>query len=232
MKISVIIPAYNEEKSIIETLKSVQNYFIGKNFSYEIIIVNDGSTDKTANLIATLPEVKIFHFSSNLGKGAAVKKGMVEADGDLKIFMDADNSTNIKELDYFLPKISEGYQVIIASRAVKGSQVKPQVWFKALAGKIGNKLIQLLAVPGIKDTQCGFKLFTKEASEVFKKQTLNRWGFDFEILFLARRRNFKILEMPIRWVNNPGSRVKGSDYFKTLVELIKIRLNDLQRKYD
>ena len=232
MKISVIIPAYNEEENIVSTIKSVIDYFLNKGLIYEIIVVDDGSTDKTASLISAMPEIKLFQFSKNRGKGAAVRQGMRIADGDLKLFMDADNSTKISELDHFLPKINSGYDVIIASRSLKESQIKPQVWFKVLAGKIGNKLIRLMAVPGVLDTQCGFKLFTKEAATLFAKQTINCWGFDFEILFLAKRNNFKILEMPITWINNPGSRVKGSDYFKTFIELIKIRLNDLQRKYD
>ena len=232
MLISVIIPAYNEEKNIVETVKSVEDYFTGKDLSYEIIVVDDGSTDKTVSLINAMPQVRFFKFSKNFGKGAAVKQGMREAVGELKLFMDADNSTKISELDNFLPKIRQGYSVVIASRALKESQVKPQAWFKVLAGKIGNKLIRLLVVPGVRDTQCGFKLFTKEAAGLFSKQTINRWGFDFEILFLAKRNHFKILEMPIIWVNRSDSRVKTWDYFKTFIELIKIRLNDLQRKYD
>ena len=232
MLISVIIPTYNEEKNIVETVKSVEDYFAGKDLSYEIIIIDDGSTDKTDFLVKAMPRVRFFKFLKNFGKGAAVKQGMREAVGDLKLFMDADNSTKISELDNFLPKIRQGYSVVIASRALKESQVKPQVWFKVLAGKIGNKLIQLLVIPGVRDTQCGFKLFTKEAAALFAKQTIDRWGFDFEILFLAKREQFKILEMPIVWINHSDSRVKTWDYFKTFIELIKIRLNDLQRKYD
>ena len=182
MLLSVIVPAYNEEEMIVGTLTKIRAFLEAKSWAGEIIVVDDGSTDKTAVLAATLPEVKLIKQPRNLGKGSAVKRGMLEARGDLRLFMDADNSTDISELGNFLPYVNQGYQIVIASRALPESRVIPQVWRKALAGKIGNRLIRLLAVPGVKDTQCGFKLFTKEAAGLFSKQTLNVFNFDVEIL--------------------------------------------------
>ena len=234
MMLSVIVPAYNEQVCILSTLEKIFHYLKQKKIDHEVIVVDDGSSDKTNEIVRNIDNsrLKLLENVSNLGKGAAVKRGMLAAQGDLLLFMDADYSTSIDELDDFLPKIDLGFDIIIGSRALKDSKIEvSQLWSKVLAGKLSNKIIQLLATPGLKDTQCGFKLFTKRCLPIFKKQTLNGWGFDFEILFIARKMKFKIFEHPINWINNPFSKVKTIDYFNTLIELFKIRINDLKKTY-
>lgn len=234
MKLSVIIPAYNEEKSIISTLEKIISYLKNQDYDYEVIVINDGSNDKTGELVEGKqhPNLKLLHHLKNLGKGAAIKTGVKEASGDLILFMDADYSTSIEEVEKFLPKAGE-YDVIIGSRALKNSKITvKQPFIKELLGKIGNKLIQIAAVPGVKDTQCGFKLFSQRALAIFDKQTINGWGFDIELLFLARKYNLKILELPVTWENSQSSKVEFFDYFKTLMELFKIKLNNLRNLYE
>ena len=235
MKLSVVVPAYNEEECILSTLRKIFQYLQQKGMEYEVIVVDDGSTDNTKKLVMSVDNarLRLLENQTNLGKGAAVKKGMLKAQGDLLLFLDADYSTSINELDRFLPKIEEGYDIVIGSRGLKTSKIEvSQSKMKVLKGRLGNQLIQLLAVSGIKDTQCGFKLFTKKCLPIFKKQTLNKWGFDFELLFIARKLNLKIFEHPISWANNPFSKVKTIDYFVTLLDLIKIRINDIKKIYD
>jgi dolichyl-phosphate beta-glucosyltransferase len=235
MYLSVIVPVYNEAAVIKETLRKIDNYLKSKNWLSEIIVVNDGSSDGSLTEINQfkLGNLKVISFKENQGKGAAVKAGLLAAGGELLLFLDADYSTAIDELDNFLPAIDEGYDIVIGSRAVAGAKIiVAQPKTKEWLGRLGNKLIQWLALPGIKDTQCGFKLFTKRFQPYFKKQTIKRWSFDFELLFIARKYNFRILEMPVNWTNDPFSKVKLWDYPKTFFGLIKIRLNNLRRIYD
>ncbi|MBU1131450.1 glycosyltransferase family 2 protein [Patescibacteria group bacterium] len=235
MFLSVIVPVYNEVLHIRETLSKISNYLKNKEWNSEIIVVNDGSNDNSLTEIeqANIENLHVISFAKNLGKGAAVKAGMLAAQGEWLLFIDADYSTAIEELDQFWPRLQEGRDIIIGSRGLKESKVViPQSKFKVCLGKAGNKLIQLLAVPSVKDSQCGFKLFNKKCLPLFQKQTLSRWGFDFEILFLARQEKFKILELPVTWENRPASRVKLLDYPKTFLELIKIRINYLRGIYE
>lgn len=215
----------------MSTLKSVLAYFFTKRIEHEIIVVDDGSFDQTSVLLEGFPSVKKISFLNNQGKGAAVKKGVSEATGDFILFMDADNSTKIAELDRFLKITEDGHDIVIGSRALSGSSVLPQPWLKKIAGKLGNKAIQLLLLPGIKDTQCGFKLFTKKTLRIFNQQTLSGFGFDFEILWLAKKSGYTVAEAPVEWINHPRSTVKTSDYFKTLRDLLKVRFNNLKGKY-
>lgn len=237
MFLSIVIPAYNESQVIQDTINKINKYLKIKELldTSEIIVVNDGSVDDTLEIInkSAASNLKIINLKKNLGKGAAVKMGVLAAKGDMILFMDADFSTPIEELDNFLPKLSNGYDIIIGSRGLRNSKILvSQSNFKVMCGRLGNKLIQLLAVPGIKDTQCGFKLFTKKCLPIFKKQTLSGWGFDFELLFLANYLNFKILELPVVWANRRKSRVKFFDYFKTLIELATIRINYYKGIYE
>ncbi len=233
MKLSIIIPAYNEEKRIISSLNKIYNYLNKKQIDYEVVIVNDGSRDNTVDVIKKIKNNKttIINNKINKGKGHAVKTGMLNAKGDLLLFTDSDLSTPIEELDKLMRYI-DNYDIVIGSRSLQASDVKKkQAFYKVWLGRLGNKAIQLLAVPGIKDTQCGFKLYKRKCLNIFKKQTINRWGFDFEILFLARKLGYKIKEVPVVWVNAEGSKVKALDYPKTFLELLKIRWNDLCGKY-
>ncbi|MBI2674778.1 MAG: glycosyltransferase family 2 protein [Candidatus Yanofskybacteria bacterium] len=238
MFLSVIIPAYNEEKNIEKTVRSIFNYLKPKNIEYEIIVVTDGSNDKTNeivhSLISEIPTLQLLDYTMNHGKGYAVKQGMSKASGDLRLFIDADNSTPINHLEIFLPYINDGFSVIIGSIAVAGHKVaagSEPAW-RRVFGKLGNLFIQIIAVPGIYDTQRGFKLFTAEAAEkIFPKLTIERWGFDVEALALARKFGFKIKEVPVDWKNAPESHVGLKAYFQVLIETVKIRWNLISGRY-
>lgn len=238
MYLSVIIPAYNEERRIGSTLKSIDEYLRRQNYDYEIIVVNDGSRDGTAQLVMNLKSeirgLRLLDNKENVGKGRVVKQGMLEAVGELRLFTDADNSTSISHLDVFMPKISEGYGVVIGSIGVAGHKVatgSEPVW-RRIAGKMGNLFIQIVAVPGIQDTQRGFKLFTAEAVlDIFPRLTIARWGFDVEVLALARKFKYKIKELPVDWKNDPNSKVGLWAYFQVLMETVKIRINLLTGVY-
>ena len=237
MYLSVIIPAYNEEKRIIQTLKSIQTYFNDKSYDYEIIVVNDGSRDDTLSVVEGLKleirNLKIIAYKSNKGKGCAVRLGMLSAGGDIKLFMDADNSTTIDNLDKMISYLNEDYDIVIASIGIKGSKsIGHEPFYRRFLGKAGNLFIQLVAVPGIKDTQRGFKVFTSiSAQDIFSKAKENGWGFDIEVLALARKLGYKIKEVPIVWNNHSESRVNIWAYPKTLLETIKIKLNLLLDNY-
>jgi len=227
--LSVVIPAYNEANRLPATLIDVNQYLSGQKFSYEIIVVNDGSTDNTAEIVKQfLPKtrnLKLIDKKINSGKGAAVRIGMLAAKGDLCLFMDADNSTAISEIEKLLPYFSNDFDVVFGSRAIKGAQMNPpQVFYKRFAGAMGNFFIQLMLLKGIWDTQCGFKCFSREAAQkIFSIAKIDRWGFDAEILALARALNYKIKEAPIYWMNHPQSHVGWSSYFQVLMEVVKIR---------
>lgn len=235
--LSVIVPAYNEANRLPKTLLDMDKYLSQAGFSYEIIVVNDGSKDHTAEIVTRMQDfVKNLHLidnEANQGKGAVVAQGMLAAKGTIRLFSDADNSTSIDQVEKFFPYFKEGYDVVIGSRYVKDSELPvKQPFYRQLPGRIGNILIRLLAVPGIKDTQCGFKAFTEEAAmKIFPQLTIKRWGFDIEILVLARLMGFRIKEVGVRWINDPNSKVKASAYIEVLTELIKIRLNIWRKKY-
>lgn len=238
--LSVIIPAYNEEKTIVNTLRSVINYLEKQDFQSEILVVSDGSKDKTAEIIKSLPRsdlerIFVIARKENRGKGYSVREGMLKAKGEIRLFTDADNSTDISHFDlmkpYFLPAQSgyaSGYDIVIGSRDAKDAkgarQAVPQKWHKRMLGNFGNLFIQFMAVPGIWDTQCGFKAFTAKAAEkIFSKAKVNRFAFDIEALALARLFKYKIAIIPVHWINNPYSRVKLSTYLEVLWETVKIR---------
>jgi dolichyl-phosphate beta-glucosyltransferase len=240
MYLSVIIPAYNEEKNIEQTIRSIFNYLKLKNIEHEILVVTDGSTDNTKSIVKSLipeiPTLNLISFKENRGKGYVVKMGMIKAKGDFKLFTDADNSTSIDNIEKMMPYFNKGYDVVIASIGVTGKQIlkgSEPLWRK-LFGKLGNLYIRLLVTPGIYDTQRGFKIFTaKAADKIFPKLTIERWGFDVEVLALANKFGFKIKEVPVVWQNNINtSHVKLSAYFQVLLEVLKIKWNLLINKYD
>lgn len=227
----MIIPAYNAEKIIGPTLKSVRDYLLRQSYIWEVLVVNDGSKDNTTgtveNLKSQIPNLRLLDNNENHGKGWVVKQGMIEAKGDWRLFMDDDNSTTIDHLEKFWPFTAEGCDVVIASIAIGGAQVaKVEKFYKRLLGKLGNLWIQFWVLPGIWDTQRGFKLFSARAARaIFPKLTIGRWGFDVEALALARKFGFKMKEVPINWRNEGPSRVKPSAYFQVLREVLKIRWN-------
>jgi len=227
-----VIPAYNEEMVIEDTINDVKDFLKNNFSSFEIIIVDDKSTDRTLNIINDIDNIKILKNLKNHGKGYSVAKGVKESNGNLILFMDADNSTNIKELKSFLGEINN-YDLVIASRALKNSNLKVrQSLLKTLLGKIGNLLSRLLIDKNIKDTQCGFKLFKKETKSLFEKLTIEGFAFDFELIFLAKKYKFRVKEMPITWVNNFDSSVRWHDYPKTMMSLVFISINNLLGKYN
>jgi len=239
MHLSVIIPAYNEEKNIKNTIQSIYGYLSGKNIEHEIIVVTDGSRDKTndvvSSMIVNIPTLSLLRFDVNKGKGYAVKEGILKAIGDFRLFTDADNATSIDHIEKMMPFFNQGYDVVIGSIAIKGSTVasgSEPIW-RRLFGMTGNLFIQLVAVYGISDTQRGFKMITAEAAnKIFPKMTIDRWGFDIEMLALARKFAYRIKEVPVVWENNPDSHVKLSAYFQVLMETVKIRWNLMTGQYN
>lgn len=229
--LSVIIPAYNEEKTIVDTTHKVLDYLKKQNFTYEIVIGDDGSKDKTVEIarkeFVNEPSVKIVERNENHGKGFNVRDTILKSNGKIRLFMDADNATDISHFDLMKPLFDSGYDVVIGSRDGKDAKgakkIVSQPWYKTIMGNAGNLFIQVLAVPGIWDTQCGFKAFTAEAAEnIFKYAKVDRWAFDIEVLAIARMFEYKIGIIPVQWINNPNSRVKLLAYFKFLLETVKI----------
>jgi dolichyl-phosphate beta-glucosyltransferase len=233
INISIVVPVYNEEKRLGKNLIKIIKFCKFNFKNYEIIVVDDGSTDNTIKICERYNKednLIILKNEKNKGKGFSVNKGVLKSKGDVILFTDCDLSTPIQELNNFL-KIIDNYDIIIGSRALNRSQVKIRL-FKKILGKIGNMFISIF-VKNIKDTQCGFKLFKRNTiNKIFTKQTINRWGFDFEILFLAQKYNFKIKEEPVKWTEDKESKVKLTDYPKTLLELIKIKYNDINGVYN
>lgn len=237
MYLSVIIPTYNEEKRISTTLLAIDEYLAKQKYDYEIIVVDDGSSDKTSEIVnnfkSMVRNMKLVENKENHGKGFVVRQGMLEAQGDYRVFTDADNSTSIDQIEGFLPFFKEGYDVVIGSRAIRGAKINVhQPFHKELLGKMGNKLIQVVAVWGIKDTQAGFKCFSARAAEdIFPRAFINRWGFDVEALALAKKLGYKIKELPIVWVNDLNTHVKPSAYFQVFLETFKVRWSFITGKY-
>ena len=230
-EISVVIPTYNEEAKISDTLKSVLAYLV-KNFaSFEIIVVDDGSCDHTLREVKKYPEVKILQNLVNHGKGYTVKKGILASQGKLILFMDADSSTDISELKKLQVYIND-FPVVIASRAIDQAQIlQRQNLLKVFLGRLGNKLIKYTLGLKINDTQCGFKLFQTQTKILFEKLIINRWGFDFELLFLAKIFKYSVKEVPVIWHNRLDSRVTSLAYLQTLVQVFQVRINYLLNKY-
>lgn len=229
MKISVIIPTYNEFNRLPATFEEIKQYLKQNAEASEIIISDGGSTDGTQDLIKNYVassdglEVRAVFDKKREGKGAGVKKGMLEAEYPWVLFMDADNSTKIHELAKFWP-YAEDYQVIIGSRyAGITAEVKQNI-IRRFVSRVGSKIIRLITGLNIKDTQCGFKLFTKQASsDIFSRLETKGWGFDAEALLLAKKLGYKIKEVPVEWRDSEGSHLRaGQDSIKTLLESVKI----------
>ena len=225
--ITLIIPAYNEEACLENSLVKATDYLVKNNINYEIITVDDGSTDKTANIAKNFGQnVKLISQPQNMGKGAAVRRGMIEGEGEILVFSDADFSTPIYELDKILDGLRNGADVCIGSRAVDYSMIKEhQPFYREFMGKTFNKIVQLFVLKGIKDTQCGFKGFTENAAKhIFSKAQIDGFGFDVEILYLARHLGLRIDEIPVEWYNEERSAVNPiKDSFKMLIEIFKIK---------
>jgi len=239
--LSVIIPAYKEESRISSTLLAIDHYLSKQKYTYEILVVNDGSKDKTAEIVNKFTDLiknlRLIDNTENHGKGWVVKQGMLEAKGDYRLFMDADNATTVDHFEKVIPLLNQGYQIVIGSRDKKDAkgakQAVAQSFLKRQVGNMGNVLIQIVAVWGIWDTQCGFKVFSQKAAEdIFKRCVIDRWGFDVEALALAKKLGYKIGIIPVYWINSPDSRVNLKGYLNTFRELFKVKWNLIRGKYD
>lgn len=244
MFLSWIIPAHNEERRIEKTLREVDAYLRQKKnldalFQYEIILVNNGSTDRTQEIAARLQK-EIPNFATLVtngpGKGWAVKEGMLQSRGDIRLFSDADNATSPEHWDRMAPLFQRGYDVVIGSRNVRdvpGAQQRiKESLLRRIAGQLGNLWIQFFAVPGIWDTQAGFKAFTKQAAEnIFSRTRMTGFSFDIEALALGRRLGYKIGIVALDWKHDPESKVSLKAYFEVLLDVLKIRWNLITHKY-
>ncbi|TSC55449.1 MAG: glycosyl transferase [Parcubacteria group bacterium Gr01-1014_18] len=227
--LSIIIPAYNEASRILPTLEDIFLYFKEKKQDYELIVVDDGSADPTAGVVESFCQsqkmpFRILKNSVNSGKGFSVKKGVLAGSGDLILFMDADGSTSISELDRLLPYINT-HPIVIGSRYSRGDTRVIMPLIRRWVGRISNCMIRLLLLPGIRDTQCGFKLFQRGAAlSLFPQLTIDRWGFDFELLYLAREKGFSICEVPVDWIYKTGGKIRPiRDLWRTLGELVRLK---------
>ncbi|MGB9851777.1 MAG: dolichyl-phosphate beta-glucosyltransferase [Candidatus Kapaibacteriota bacterium] len=225
--ISIVIPVYNEEERIVGTLEKVWNYLTSNKYNFEIVVVDDGSTDKTLQRVESFKEdVRIISYSPNRGKGAAVRTGMLNAKGKYRIFSDADLSTPIYEIEKLLEKLEAGADICIGSRAIDPSLIKKhQPFYREFMGKTFNKFVQLIVFRGIEDTQCGFKGFTERAAElVFSHSKIDGFSFDVEILYLAKKAGLKIEQVPVEWYNDSRTKVNPlRDSMNMFIELFKIK---------
>ncbi|MBM4401801.1 MAG: glycosyltransferase family 2 protein [Candidatus Cloacimonetes bacterium] len=237
--LSVVFPAYNEADKIEKNLSSVISFFERKNFPYEVVVVEDGSKDNTLKILQEMtvkfPQLRLLRNKQNMGKGASVKKGILSARGKFILFSDVDLSTPIDEFNKFLPYLKKGFDVVIGSRRFSDSQVKRQQKFaRRFFGNCFYFLVHHFLLPDIADTNCGFKAYRREtAQQIFAKQKLARWGFDAELLFIARKKGFKIKQVPVSWYNADTSTIKVRRVILgTLRELVKIRWNSWKGVYD
>lgn len=228
--LSVIIPAYNEEQRIIPTIQQFQSFLSKKAISFEIIVVDDGSTDKTVEVVAALqqqlPQLSIIALPANKGKGHAVRKGMLAAKGKIRMFADADGSTPVEELDKLLqPLWQDKADIAIGSRYLHDSEVvKAQPKLRVIWSRTVNRLVQNLLLPGITDTHCGFKAFTENAArQIFAACTIDGWSFDLEVLAIARKLQLRTEEIPVKWANDERSKGKIRHMPRELYSFYKIR---------
>lgn len=229
--LSVVIPAYNEEQRLRRHVPAIVAYLQSRNWQFEIIVVDDGSRDGTAAVARTLP-VRLISYTPNRGKGAAVKTGMLAAEGRYVLFTDADQSTPIQEVEKLLAKVErDGYDIAIGSRAMPGAQVEQaQAWHRALAGKLFGIATRCLAIRGIRDTQCGFKLMRRDvAQSVFPQVTSTSAIFDIELLVVATRAGYRIAEVPVRWVHDPDTRIPYNLRRAIRIWLELFRIHRVQR---
>jgi dolichyl-phosphate beta-glucosyltransferase len=228
--LSIILPAYNEEERLPESLPQIINFVRGQDYPVEILVADDGSTDRTVEVVREFqkeaPYISLLQVNHG-GKGHAVKAGMLQAKGEYLFLCDADLSMPIEEVPKFLPPLLNGYDLAIASREIEGSRRYNEPAYRHVMGRVFNLIVRLLAVRGLQDTQAGFKCFRREAAHrLFPLQTIDGWGFDVEILFIAQRRGFRIAEVPINWYYRNESKVRPiQDTYNMLQEIFKVRFN-------
>jgi len=234
--LSIVIPAYNEEARLPESLRAITAFVAQKAYPVEVLIVDNNSTDRTAAIIAEFaaefPYIRGLSERTQ-GKGAAVRAGMLAARGAYRFICDADLSMPIEEVDKFLPPQLEDFDIAIASREIAGAVRYGEPWYRHLMGRVFNLIVRLFAIPGLQDTQCGFKMFRAEVAEdLFPLQTMNGWSFDVEILYAARERGWRIVEVPIHWYYKANTRISPlRDSLDMFVEVLKIRRNGRRGLY-
>lgn len=238
--LSVLIPAYNEQKRITGTLLAVDKYLSKQSYTYEIVVMDDGSKDETVNTVKNLQKIvknlNIMENSQNHGKGYVVRQGMLKSNGQIRLFMDADNATTVNHFEKMIPFFEKGADVVIGTRNQKDApgaeQAVKQPFYKRLFAMMGNIFIQIMVIPGIWDTQCGFKATTENAAkDIFTRGLIDRWGFDIEMLGIAKALGRKIEKIPVHWINDLNSKVSLKAYFQVLWETVKIRINLTTGKY-
>jgi dolichyl-phosphate beta-glucosyltransferase len=235
---SIIIPAYNEGERVGATLERVLGYAAERNWDVEIIAVNDGSRDNTADIVRGCadknPRLRLLENPGNRGKGYSVRNGMLHAHGEVLLFSDADLSSPIEEAEKLFAALAAGADIAIGSRWLQSHlQTQRQPLYRQLFGRIFNLLLRMVVGLSYKDTQCGFKAFTRPAAEkIFPLQTIERWGFDPELLYLAKKFKLRVAEVPVEWAHREGTRIDPvRDGFKMFLEMLKIRWNAITGKY-
>jgi glycosyltransferase involved in cell wall biosynthesis len=236
---SIVIPAYNESTRIGGTIEKILAFSARSGWEAEILIVNDGSRDDTAHIVrqyaAGNPALRLLENPGNHGKGYSVRNGVLHAQGQMILFSDADLSSPIEESAALFAALAEGADVAVGSRWLRSElQTRRQPWHRQLYGRIFNLLLRVILGLQYKDTQCGFKAFTRRAAlTIFPLQKIERWGFDPEILYLARRFGFRVKEVPVRWAHREGTRLNPlRDGMRMFWEVLKIRWFALGGKYD
>ncbi len=235
--LSLIFPAHNEEGRLPATLEQTAEFLNGQAYASEIIVVENGSSDRTLEIARAyaekMPNLRVFH-EEQRGKGLAVRRGMLEATGAYRMFLDVDLSMPISEVSRFFPPALPDVEIAIASREAPGAVRYDEPAYRHLVGRGFNLLVRLLALPGLQDSQCGFKCFRGDlAEELFRLQTITGWTFDVEVLFIARRRGYRIIEIPIAWYHNMNSKMRvleGS--VQMFTDLWAIRRNGWLGKYE
>jgi dolichyl-phosphate beta-glucosyltransferase len=237
--LSIIIPAYDEEAMILGSLQKIHEHLGKQDLDYEILVVDDGSRDRTAKWAEHWFESnrrgRVLRLGANYGKGRAVRTGMLAARGDFRLFTDADSSTSITEIDGFWPEFERGFDIVIGSRALSESVVtRRQTTLRYTAGLVFRPLRKLLVLRGIRDTQCGFKCFSATAAEdIFSRMLSDGFIFDVEALFLANKLGYRIAEKPVIWTNDPDSKLDTiSDSARMFWGLLEIRYHDARGHYD
>ena len=238
VQLSVVIPAFEEAARLGPTLERVRTYLAARPFESEVLVVVDGGRDGTLGLVRNLarawPALRVLDNGVNRGKGYSVRRGMLAARGRYLLFSDADLSTPIAEVERLVAALDAGADVAIGSRALVDSDVRVrQAWWRQSMGRVFNRFVRLVAVPDLRDTQCGFKCFRRDAAQrIFARQRIARFSFDVELLWIARTLGYRVAELPVTWINHPSSRVHPlSDSCRMLVDLMCLRFNDWRGAY-
>jgi glycosyltransferase involved in cell wall biosynthesis len=236
-ELSIVIPAYNEQARLPYTLSELQAFVCDEKLDCEIIVVDNGSTDATSVVIqqamARFPTLRLLR-TDRRGKGLAVRTGMLAARGAVALFADADLSWSLEELVRFPALVTPETPVVVGSREGQGAQRRGEPSYRHLMGRVFNGVVQMLAVPGIDDSQCGFKAFAADAARaIFRRQTIDGFGFDVEVLFLARRLGYGVRVVPLGWEHKHNSRVEPlRDTVGMLADVLRVRLNEWGGRYD